>query len=115
MVSSLIFGDKANPGRKLNAPSELRPGDIVFVVSPDGVVGHVVIALESPNQEGRFHYTDGNSGEVITWPSSEHPNLRSYSLTGFSGGRVPHHLEVWTRYPESVPFTGKSVEAWPNS
>ena len=22
---------------------------------------------------------------------------------------------VWTRYPESVPFTGKSVEAWPNS
>lgn len=113
MVSSLVFGDKANPGRKLDDLTEMRPGDIVFVVSPDGVVGHVVIALESPNQEGRFHYTDGNSGEIITWPSTEHPDIRSYSLTGFSGGRIPHHLEVWTRYPENVPFTGESVEAWP--
>ena len=113
MVSSLVFGDKANPGRKQDDLTEMRPGDIVFVVSPDGVVGHVVIALESPNQEGRFHYTDGNSGEIITWPSTEHPDIRSYSLTGFSGGRIPHHLEVWTRYPENVPFTGESVEAWP--
>ena len=113
MVSSLIFGDKSNPGRRLDDLSELRPGDIVFVVSPDGKVGHAVIALESPNQEGRFHYTDGNHGEMITWPSPEHPDLRSYSLTGFSGGRVPHHLEVWTRYPENVPFTGESVEVWP--
>ncbi len=115
MVSSLIFGDKTDPGRKLDDLTEMRPGDMVFVVSPDGNVGHAVIALESPNQDGRFHYTDGNHGEIITWPSSEHPDLRSYSLTGFSGGRVPHHLEVWTRYPESVPFTGESVEAWPNS
>ena len=113
MVSSLVFGDKANPGRKQDDLTEMRPGDIVFVVSPDGVVGHVVIALESPNQEGRFHYTDGNSGEIITWPSTEHPDIRSYSLTGFSGGRIPHHLEVWTRYPENVPFTGESVEVWP--
>lgn len=113
MVSSLIFGDKANPGRKLDDLTKMRPGDIVFVVSPDGVVGHVVIALESPNQDGRFHYTDGNSGEIITWPSVEHPDIRSYSLTGFSGGRIPHHLEVWTRYPENVPFTGESVEVWP--
>ena len=114
MVSSLIFGDKTNPGRKLDDPAELRPGDMVFVVSPDGKVGHAVIALESPNQEGRFHYTDGNHGEIITWPSIEHPDIRSYSLTGFSGGRVPHHLEVWTRYPETVPFTGNSVEVWPD-
>ena len=113
MVSSLIFGDKTNPGRKLDDLTKMRPGDIVFVVSPDGVVGHVVIALESPNQDGRFHYTDGNHGEIITWPSTEHPDIRSYSLTGFSGGRIPHHLEVWTRYPENVPFTGESVEVWP--
>ena len=113
MVSSLIFGDRTNPGRKLDDLTKMRPGDTVFVVSPDGVVGHVVIALESPNQDGRFHYTDGNSGEIITWPSVEHPDIRSYSLTGFSGGRIPHHLEVWTRYPENVPFTGESVEVWP--
>ena len=68
-------------------------------------------ALESPNEDGRFHYTDGNHGEIITWPSNEHPNLRSYSLTGFNHGRSPHHLEIWTHYPENVPYTGNSVEA----
>lgn len=115
MVSSLIFGDSANPGRKLDNIIELRPGDIVFVVSPNGKVGHAVISLESPNEEGRFHYTDGNGGETIWWPDKDHANLRSYSLTGFSGGRIPHHLEVWTRYPDNVPYTGNSVEVWPTN
>lgn len=113
MVSSLIFGDTVNSGRKLDDISKLRPGDIVFVVSPEGKVAHVVVALESPNTEGRFHYTDGNHGETITWPSKEHPNLRSYSLMGFNHGKSPHHLEVWSRYPENLPYTGNSVEAWP--
>jgi len=113
MISSLLFGNKSNSGRKLEDICYIRPGDIVFVVSPEGKVAHVVVALESPNIEGRFHYTDGNHGETITWPSPEHPNLRSYSLTGFSGGRIPHYLEVWTRYPSGISFTGNSVEAWP--
>ena len=52
-------------------------------------------------------------GIKLAGPSVEHPDIRSYSLTGFSGGRIPHHLEVWTRYPENVPFTGESVEVWP--
>ncbi len=115
MVTSLIFGDTANPGRQLNDITELRPGDVVFVVSPDGKAAHVVVALESPNKEGRFHYTGGNHGESIIWPSPEHPDLRSYSLNGFSNGRIPHHLEVWTRYPQNVPYTGNSVEAWPTN
>ncbi|NBI11495.1 S-layer homology domain-containing protein [Colidextribacter sp. OB.20] len=110
MVSSLIFGDAANSGRKLDDISELRPGDIVFLVSPEGKVGHVAVALESPNQEGRFHRTDGNHGETVQWPDAE--SLRSYSLSGFSG-YSPRHLEVWTRYPESVPYTGNSIEVWP--
>ena len=113
MVSSAVFGDKSNPGQKLEYISKIRPGDIVFVVSPEGKTAHVVVALESPNAEGRFHYTDGNHGETITWPNPEHSNLRSYSLTGFNGGRIPRHLEVWTRYPESTSYTGNSVEAWP--
>lgn len=113
MINSVVFGDKCNPGQKLESISKVRPGDIVFVVSPEGKTAHVVVALESPNAEGRFHYTDGNHGETITWPNPEHPNLRSYSLTGFSGGRIPHHLEVWTRYPEDIFYTGNSVEAWP--
>ena len=113
MVNSLVFGDSTNPGRQLNNITELRPGDIIFVVSMDGKAAHVVIALESPNKEGRFHYTGGNQGETVIWPNPEHPNLRSYSLTGFNHGNSPHHLEVWSRYPENVPYTGSSVEAWP--
>ena len=113
MVDSLIFGDKSNPGRKLEDIGKIRPGDIIFVVSPEGKVAHVVVALESPNSEGRFHYTDGNHGETITWPNKEYPNLRSYSLMGFNHGKSPHHLEVWSRYPENLPYTGNSVEAWP--
>ncbi len=110
MVSSLIFGDTANPGRKLDDLSHIRPGDIVFLVSPEGKVGHVAVALESPNQDGRFHRTEGNIGGTIQWPDSE--DLRSYSLSGFTG-ISPRHLEVWSRYPESVPYTGDSVEVWP--
>ena len=110
MISSLIFGDTVNPGRKLDNISELRPGDIVFLVSSEGKVGHVAVALESPNYEGRFHRTDGNHGETIQWPDSD--SLRSYSLSGFTG-YSPRHLEVWTRYPESISYTGNSVEIWP--
>ena len=110
MVSSLIFGDTVNPGRRLDNVSNLRPGDIVFLVSSEGKVGHVAVALESPNHEGQFHRTDGNHGETIQWPDDE--SLRSYGTSGFTG-YSPRHLEVWTRYPESVPYTGNSVEAWP--
>ncbi len=109
MVSSLIFGDTANLGRKLDDLTKMRPGDIVFLVSSEGKVGHVAVALESPNQEGCFHRTDGNHGETVQWPDID--DLRSYRLSGFSG-ITPLHLEVWTRYPENVPYTGNSVEIW---
>lgn len=107
MISSLIFGDAENPARKLTDNRTLRPGDIVFVVKPDGTVAHVAIALESPNREGRFHCTDGNNGGQITWPDDL--DLRPYSLDGFGHG---YRLEIWTRYPAAVPFTGDSAECW---
>ena len=110
MVSSLIFGDKTNPAYKLDDLSHIRPGDMIFLVSMEGKVGHVVIALESPNPEGLFHRTDGNHGEIIFWPDIE--DIRSYSTAGFKG-ISPRYLEVWTRYPKSLPYTGNSVCAWP--
>lgn len=112
MISSLIFGDSTNSGRRLEDISKMRPGDIVFLVSSEGKAGHVVVALESPNQDNRFHRTEGNIGETVSWPDKEDPDFRSYSLAGFAG-YSPRHLEVWTRYPESTPYTGNSVEAWP--
>ena len=112
MISSLIFGDTANPARRLEDLSQIRPGDIIVMVRNDtGKVWHVTVALESPNEKNAFHITDGNAGETVQWPDRENPygrdNLDSY------GEDKAYRLEVWTRYPESIPYTEDSVGAWP--
>ena len=113
MVSSLIFGDTANPGRRLDDLSQIRPGDIIFWVNnSNGTIWHVVVALESPNEKNAFHITDGNSGETVQWPDSSSPYSNVDNLDCYRGEGKSHHLEVWTRYPENVPYTGKSMDAW---
>lgn len=113
MVSSLIFGDTSNPGRRVDDLSEVRPGDIIFRVNNDtGGVWHVTIALESPNKQNAFHITDGNAGETIQWPDSSSPYSNIDNLDCYRGEGKHYHLEVWTRYPESVPYTGNSVGVW---
>ena len=113
MISSLIFGDTANPGRKLEDLSQIRPGDIIFRVRSDtGKIWHVNIALESPNEKNGFHITDGNAGETVQWPDRENPYGRD-NLDCYRGEGKSYHLEVWTRYPESVSYTGNSVMGWP--
>ena len=115
MVSSLIFGDKTNPARRVEDLTQIRPGDILFRIRNDtGSIWHVVIALESPNEIGAFHYTDGNHGGIVHWPDKADPYARD-NLDCYSEEGKTYRLEAWTRYPESVPFTGNSVEAWPNS
>ena len=112
MVSSLIFGDGNNPGRRLNDLSQMRPGDIIFRVNNEtGAIWHVVIALESPNAINAFHYTDGNHGGHIRWPDKQNPYVRD-NIDCYRGENRSHHLEVWTRYPESVSYAGNSVEVW---
>ena len=113
MVSSLIFGDKSNPGRRVDDLTQIRPGDILFRVRNDtGSIWHVVIALESPNEIGAFHYTDGNHGGIVRWPDRERLYGRD-NLDCYGTEDRTYHLEAWTRYPETVPFTGSSVNAWP--
>ena len=113
MVSSLIFGDEANPARRLEDLEQIRPGDIIFMVrSETGKVWHVTVALESPNEKNAFHITDGNAGETVQWPDRENPYGRD-NLDCYRGGDKSYHLEVWTRYPENVPYTGNSVMGWP--
>ena len=112
MVSSMVFGDAANPGRQLDDLSQIRPGDILFLINNDsGKIWHVMIALESPNGVNAFHYTDGNHGGAVYWPDRQNPygrdNLDCY------GENRSYRLEAWTRYPESVPCTRASVNAWP--
>lgn len=112
MVSSLIFGDSSNPGRRLDDLSQIRPGDIIFRVHNEtGNVWHVVVALESPNENHAFHVTEGNVGATVQWPDQTHSFGRN-NLDSFGGDGKTYHLEVWTRYPEGIPFTG-SANAWP--
>ena len=113
MVSSLIFGDRTNPGRRVDDLAQIRPGDILFLVNnKTGSIWHVMIALESPNEINAFHYTDGNVGGTVHWPDRKNPYGRE-NLDCYRGEGKSHHLEAWTRYPESVPYTGNSVMGWP--
>lgn len=113
MISSLIFGDKANPARRLEDLSQIRPGDVIFMVrNENGKVWHVIVALESPNEKNTFHITDGNAGETIQWPDNSSPYSNVSNLDCYRGEGKNYHLEVWTRYPESVPYTGDSVMVW---
>ena len=112
MVSSLIFGDKTNPGRRVEDLTQIRPGDILFRVRNDtGSIWHVVVALETPNEIGAFHYADGNHGGIVRWPDKGDPYERD-NLDSYNEEDKTYHLEAWTRYPENVPFTGESVEVW---
>ena len=111
MVSSLIFGDAENPGRKLEDNTQIRPGDIIFLVNnATGEVWHVMIALETPDEVHAFQYTDGNHGGHVHWPESSYSKE---NLDCYRGEKAKYRLEAWTRYPESVPYTGASVNSWP--
>ena len=99
MVSSLIFGDAENPGRKLKDNSQIRPGDIIFLVNnATGRVWHVMIALETPDEVHAFQYTDGNHGGHVHWPESSYSKE---NLDCYRGEKAKYRLEAWTRYPES--------------
>lgn len=112
MVSSLVFGDTENPGRKLDDLSQIRPGDIVLRVNnKDGSIWHVMVALESPNEIHAFQYTDGNHGGHVHWPDQVNP-YGGENLDCYQGENKEYRLEAWTRYPESIPYTGNSVNAW---
>lgn len=112
MVSSLIFGDAENPGRRLDNLLQIRPGDIVFLVNnATDEIWHVEIALESPNETHAFQYTDGNHGGHIHWPDPSNP-YGGENLDCFQGEKASYHIEVWTRYPENVPYSGTSVNVW---
>ena len=58
-----------------------------------------------------FHYTDGNNGAAVYWPDAQdlysRKNLDCYGAEGKT-----YRIEAWTRYPENVPYTGGSVNAW---
>lgn len=95
MVSSLVFGDEANPARRLEDLNQIRPGDMIFMVrNSTGTVWHVTVALESPNEKtpstsrtatpGR--QSNGRTGRTptaeTTWTATE---VRVKTITWRSG------------------------------
>ncbi len=111
MISSRIFGDQTNSCRQLDDLTKILPGDVIFRVSnATGRVWHVTVALESPNDLYSYHVTDGNHGGIVYWPDENNQYSRE-NLDCYGEDRS-YHLEAWTRYPESAPYTGNSVEAW---
>ncbi len=112
MVSSLVFGDDASPARQVTDLSQIRPGDILFLIRNDnGNLWHVMVALESPNEMNAFHCTDGNNGGQVYWPEPDSPYSRE-NLDCFGTEGKTYRIEAWTRYPKAVPYTGQSVNAW---
>jgi len=89
MVSSLIFGDETNPGRKLEDLSQIRPGDIIFRVRNDNDrIWHVTIALESPNEKTDFR-------------------LQTATPAGWFNGRTARApTAVWTTWTATGAKTG---------
>ena len=115
MVSSLLFGDTANPAHQVEDLSQIRPGDIIFLVRNDtGKPWHVMVALESPNGMNALYCTDGNNGGTVYWPDVQSLYSREVLDCYGTEGKTSR-IEAWTRYPESIPFTGGSVNAWGTS
>ena len=112
MISTLVFGDKTNPARQVKDLSQIRPGDILFLIRNDtGKIWHVMVALESPNAMNALHYTDGNNGMAVYWPD-ENSSYSRENLTCYLEDGATYRLEAWTRYPDTVPFTGASANVW---
>ena len=111
MVSSLLFGDTANPAHRVEDLSQIRPGDVIFSVRNDtGKLWHMIVALESPDGMNSVHYSDGNHGGTVYWPDAQDPHSREV-LNCYGTGKT-YRVEAWTHYPESAPYTGKSANAW---
>ena len=70
------------------------------------------MALGSPNHINAFYYTDGNAGETVQWPDIQNPYSNMGNLDSYRGDNKTYHLEVWTRYPDRVSYTGSSVDVW---
>jgi hypothetical protein len=71
MLSDYIFGASSNPVRRLTDNTQVRPGDIVFRINPDGSVAHVNIALTTVGRTNGGNpgvkTANGNTGGVVDW------------------------------------------------
>ena len=101
MLSDYVFGPSANPARRLEDNTRVRPGDIVFRVKPDGSAAHANIALSTAHYVGGLpciQTADGNVGGKVRWfdTASSYPT-RVNARPRYPGESV---RVIFTRYPE---------------
>ena len=100
MLSDYVFGPSSNPARRLEDNAQVRPGDIVFRVNPDGSAAHVGIAMTTAHDEGgipSIRTADGNVNGAVQWfdTVSNYPTrVNGEPLS--SGGSI---RVIYTRYP----------------
>ncbi|WP_325201150.1 hypothetical protein [Oscillibacter sp.] len=101
MLSDYVFGPAANPARRLEDNAQVRPGDIVFRINPDGTAAHVNVALTTAHDQGGLpciRTADGNVGGKVQWfdTVSNYPT-RVNAEPRWLGDST---RAVYTRYPE---------------
>ena len=64
MLSGYAFGPSGNPARKLEENAQVRPGDIVFRINPDGSTARVNIAMTTAHYEGGLPCVQTAGGNV---------------------------------------------------
>ena len=101
MLSDYVFGASSNPVRKLDDNTQVRPGDIVFRINPDGSVAHVNIALTTVGRTNGgnpgIKTADGNVGGVIEWTdtASNYPTR----IDDYQRAAGISTCIIYTRYP----------------
>jgi len=103
MLSDYVFSASSNPVRKLDDNTQVRPGDIVFRLSPDGSVAHVNIAMTTVGTTNGgnpgIRTADGNVGRIVEWTDT----ARNYPTRIDDYERTPGQWSrcvIYTRYPE---------------
>jgi len=90
-VSDAIFGEDA-PLTKHQRFEEIKIGDVIWVKNISGSVGHLVVVISNPDEDGYFDTCDGNNGGKISWDSYSNVQ-RLMSNPDFSSTTY-----VYTRY-----------------
>lgn len=101
MLSGYVFGPSGNPARKLEDNAQVRPGDIVFRINPDGSTARVDIAMTTAHYEGGLpcvQTAGGNVGGKVRWFDTA-PNcpVRMNAGPRRLGGSI---RVIYTRCPE---------------
>lgn len=101
MLSDYIFGASSNPVRRLTDNTQVRPGDIVFRINPDGSVAHVNIALTTVGRTNGgnpgIKTADGNANSVVGWTdtASNYPTR----IDDYQRAAGMSTCIIYTRYP----------------